>query len=170
MGSSQAVSQLRSTYIPFLLAAPISPTFLQVCSCVVLSRVQLFVTPWTVVCQAPLSMEILQARILEWIAMPSSRGSSQPRNRILVSRIAGRFFTDRANGEASMFRYIKILANESELRRRWAPFFLPICTSPYKAWLSILEPASSLMSKTGKYWDILYVRMFFFPMDMNFFI
>ena len=32
-------------------------------------------------CQAPLSLEILQARILEWVAMPSSRGSSQPRDR-----------------------------------------------------------------------------------------
>ena len=30
--------------------------------------------------QAPLSMGILQARILEWVAMPSSRGSSQPRS------------------------------------------------------------------------------------------
>ena len=30
--------------------------------------------------QAPLSMGILQARILEWVAMPSSRGSSQPRD------------------------------------------------------------------------------------------
>ena len=30
--------------------------------------------------QAPLSMGLLQARILEWVAMPSSRGSSQPRN------------------------------------------------------------------------------------------
>ena len=29
-------------------------------------------------CQAPLSMGILEARILEWVAMPSSRGSSQP--------------------------------------------------------------------------------------------
>ena len=37
------------------------------------SRVQLFVTPWTVARQAPLSMGILQARILEWVAMPSSR-------------------------------------------------------------------------------------------------
>ena len=36
---------------------------------------------------------ILQARILEWVAMPSSRGSSQPRDRIWVSSIAGRFFT-----------------------------------------------------------------------------
>ena len=41
-----------------------------------LSRVRLFVTPWTVARRAPLSMEILQARILEWVAMPSSRGSS----------------------------------------------------------------------------------------------
>jgi len=49
--------------------------------------------PWTVACQAPLSMGILQARILEWVAMPSSWGSSQPRDRIQVSLIAGRFFT-----------------------------------------------------------------------------
>ena len=35
----------------------------------------------------------LQARILEWIAFPSSRRSSQPRNRTQVSHIAGRFFT-----------------------------------------------------------------------------
>ena len=30
--------------------------------------------------QAPLSMGILQARILQWVAIPSSRGSSQPRD------------------------------------------------------------------------------------------
>ena len=33
---------------------------------------------WTVAHQAPLSMGILQARILEWVAMPSSRGSFRP--------------------------------------------------------------------------------------------
>ena len=33
---------------------------------------------------------ILQARILEWVAFPSSRGSSQPRNRTQVSHLAGR--------------------------------------------------------------------------------
>ena len=37
-----------------------------------LSCVQLFVTLWTVARQAPLSMGILQVRILEWVAMPSS--------------------------------------------------------------------------------------------------
>ena len=36
---------------------------------------------------------ILQARILEWIAIPFSRGSSQPRDRTKVSHTAGRFFT-----------------------------------------------------------------------------
>ena len=38
-------------------------------------------------------MGILQARILEWVAIPSSRGCSQPRDRTQVSRIAGGFFT-----------------------------------------------------------------------------
>ena len=37
--------------------------------------------------------EILQARILEWVAFPFSRGSSQPRNRTQISHIAGGFFT-----------------------------------------------------------------------------
>ena len=36
---------------------------------------------------------ILQARILEWVAIPFSRGSSQPRDPTQVSHIAGRFFT-----------------------------------------------------------------------------
>ena len=36
---------------------------------------------------------MLQARILEWVAVSSSRGSSQPRHQTQVSRIAGRFFT-----------------------------------------------------------------------------
>ena len=35
----------------------------------------------------------LQARLQEWVAIPFSRGSSQPRDRTLVSHVAGRFFT-----------------------------------------------------------------------------
>ena len=58
-----------------------------------LSYVQLFGTPQTVAHQAPLSMRILQARILEWVAISFSRGSSQPRDQIQVSRIAGRRFS-----------------------------------------------------------------------------
>ena len=36
---------------------------------------------------------ILQVRILEWVAIPFSRRSSQPRDQTQVSHIAGRFFT-----------------------------------------------------------------------------
>ena len=36
---------------------------------------------------------ILQARILEWVAIPFSRGSSQPRNQTQVSSIPGGFFS-----------------------------------------------------------------------------
>ena len=51
---------------------------------------------------------ILQARILEWVAFPFSKGSSKPfskgssqsRDRTQVSRIAGRFFTRWATREA----------------------------------------------------------------------
>ena len=43
---------------------------------------------------------ILQARILEWVAVTFSRGSSQPRDQTQVSHIAGRFFTIWATAEA----------------------------------------------------------------------
>ena len=44
--------------------------------------------------------EILQARILEWVVFPFSRGSSQSRDWTQVSRIAGRFYTSWATREA----------------------------------------------------------------------
>ena len=44
-------------------------------------------------------LEILQVRILEWVTIPFSRGSSQPRDRTQVSYIAGRFFTISATGK-----------------------------------------------------------------------
>ena len=42
---------------------------------------------------------ILQARILEWVTFPLSRGSSQPRDGIQVSHIAGWFFTSWSQGK-----------------------------------------------------------------------
>ena len=50
---------------------------------------------------------ILHARKLEWVAIPFSRGFSQPRDQIWVSCIAGRFFTFWAAREAiKTFIYI----------------------------------------------------------------
>ena len=50
--------------------------------------------------------EIFQARILEWVAIPFSRGSSQPRDQIQVSHIAGGFFTSWTTREAHLTYYI----------------------------------------------------------------
>ena len=46
---------------------------------------------------------IIEARILEWVAFPFSRGSSQPRDWTQVSCIAGGFFTSWATREAQEY-------------------------------------------------------------------
>ena len=66
------------------------------------SHVQLCVTLWTIALQAPLSTGILQARILEWVSMPSSRGSSQPRDgtHVKFPALAGGLFTSSTTWKA----------------------------------------------------------------------
>ena len=54
----------------------------------VLSRVQLFVTPWTVAPPGYSVHGVFQARILEWVAISSSRESSHPRNQTCISFIS----------------------------------------------------------------------------------
>ena len=73
---------------PWNTIFPISQDSERVCILSRFSHVQIFATPWAVAYQAPLSMELLQARILEWVAMPSSRGSSLPRDQTHVSNIS----------------------------------------------------------------------------------
>ena len=58
---------------------------------------------------------ILQARILEWIAFPFSRGPSQPRDQSQVSCIAGGFFTSWAIREAWSKTDSHFLSGESIL-------------------------------------------------------
>ena len=50
---------------------------------------------------------ILQVRILEWVAMLSSRGSSQPRDGTQVSCIAGRFSTAEPPGKPKKHLQLK---------------------------------------------------------------
>ena len=62
------------------------------------SCVQLFATLWTIACQDPSVYGILQARILEWVAISFSKESSHTRERTCVSCVsffAGPFFTHR---------------------------------------------------------------------------
>ena len=64
------------------------------------TQLWLFETPWTVAHQASLSTGILQARILEWVALPSSRESSQPRDWTQVFCTGDKFFIIWATREA----------------------------------------------------------------------
>ena len=66
------------------------------------SHAQLFATLWTVAHQAPLSMGLSRQRILEWVAMPSSRGSSWLKAWTHIacgSCIVGRFFSAEPPGK-----------------------------------------------------------------------
>ena len=67
-----------------------------------LSCLRLFATLWMVACQAPLYVGILQARALELVSIPFSRGSSQLRDPTCISYISciGGFFTTSATWEA----------------------------------------------------------------------
>ena len=79
--------------------------------CVLVGQPCLFATLWTVapriLCPwdflCPLSTAIVQARKLEWVAMPSSRGSFQSRDQTQVSCTAGRFFTIWVTREAKEY-------------------------------------------------------------------
>ena len=69
------------------------------------------------------------ARILEWVAIPYSRGSSQPRNRACISCIACRFFTVWATREV---------------------LYLPICQSfTPQVWLRHSAISSSTVSPSN---------------------
>ena len=85
-----------------------------------LSCVWFFETPWTVACQAPLSMGILQARRLEWVAMPSCRGSSQSRDRIQVSCIVGGYSTIWASRKA-----LEWVVNHCSMGSSWSRDLTP---------------------------------------------
>ena len=67
------------------------------------------------VCRPPSVYGILQARMLEWVAIPFSRGFSQPRDQTQVSCIAGRFFTIWAIRE-DPFKHL-LRANRQYLRK-----------------------------------------------------
>ena len=61
---------------------------------------------------------ILQAKILEWVALPFSRGSSHPRDQIQVCHIAGGFFTRWAQGSPRILEWVAYhLSNKSSWPR-----------------------------------------------------
>ena len=72
-----------------------------------LSGVWSFATPWTEACQASLIHEIAQARLMEWVAVSFSRGSSLPRDQTLISCFGRKILYCWVTREAPPF-YISI--------------------------------------------------------------
>ena len=62
---------------------------------------------------------ILQAKILEWVAMPIFRGSSRPRDRTWVFHIAGRFLPVWATREAPWLSWKGVYYLLFIIRRIW---------------------------------------------------
>ena len=130
---------------------------------------QSFLTLWNPMdcsSQAPLSMRILQARILEWVDIPSFRGSSQPRDQTQVFRIAGAFFTIWATSSVqslshvqllatllpSIFPSIRVFSNESVLRIRWPKYW------NFSFSISPSSEYSGLISSRMDWLDLLAVQ------------
>ena len=90
-----ALSSLKSSCVRSPQHHACSEQVLGVCVCVCVLVAQSCLTLCdSMDCSPPDSVHrILQARILEWVPIPFSRGSSQPRDGTPVSCTAGRFFT-----------------------------------------------------------------------------
>ena len=89
---------------------------------------------------------ILQARILKWVAMPSSRESSQPSDRTQVSRIAGRFFTSWTTREA-LSQWVSQVSALKNLSQKFRDNTLhPQVRSKYILCFSPVGPSDSKVS------------------------
>ena len=108
---------------------------------------------------------ILQARILEWVAIPFSIGFSQPRDWTRISHTAGRFFTIWATREAQSdafgnIRYITFLPKTFW----WLPISIPIKTQhlwdTYKV-LPVYSTCCGVTDPLGLYSSNLAMRQLF---------
>ena len=89
---------------------------------------------------------ILEARILEWVAMPSSRESSPPRDQTQVSCTAGGFFTIWATTEAPCFHLIYIHKTYPKLMKKK---FLGENKAPFSPSWTKRRVGQSCTSRTG---------------------
>ena len=90
---------------------------------------------------------ILQARILEWVAIPFSGVSSRPRDWTRVSHIAGRFFTISATREDLRMAIIKIYINSKCFRECEEKETLMHCWWEYKFMQSLLRRVWLFLAK-----------------------
>ena len=121
-----------------------------------LSRVWLFCNPMN--CSPPsFSVHgIFQARILEWVAISFSSGSSQPRDQTQASCIADRFFTSWATSEAQD-NITKKQKDNNPLPSSWPHCLKTFLSLPFgvrwvalmpQQWSSHLESAARILVTT----------------------
>ena len=80
-----------------------------------LSRVQLFVTPWTGACQAPLSMELPRQEYWSVLPFPSPEDLPNPGiepTSPVASALAGRFFITEPPGKLQLFPSLKVCVSQ----------------------------------------------------------
>ena len=96
---------------------------MQACVLCRFSHVRLFAALWTIGLPGSSVHRILQARILEWVAMPSSSGSSQPRDLVHASYISctSRQVFYHQHHLASPWIFIYLLTNGQVLLCNWDP-------------------------------------------------
>ena len=82
------------------------------CCCLVIKSCLTLAVPWTVACQASLSWDF-PARILEWVAISFSRGSSQPRDQARASYIGRQILYHWATREALKHVYAMLPTEDS---------------------------------------------------------
>ena len=121
---------------------------MQACACMIshFGHVQLFMTLWTITLQAPLFMEILQARILEWVAISSFRGSSYPGIKLtslMFPALIGGFFTTNTTWD---FHGIQ---SSSQISNNLAP------GPSIKQYISLLFPRDQLLPLSS--WNLVFV-------------
>ena len=104
--------------------------------------------------QAPLSLGILQAKILEWVDMSSSRGSSWPRDWTQVSCIVGRFFARYLSHQRSS--YILLTLVISTLTKWLVSFILSSKFCPLRL---LLFPTNSFLGAHKNRWDALKIAL-----------
>ena len=111
------------------------------CGSQLLSCVPLFVTTWTIAHWAPLSMGVLQARILEWVAMSFSRRSSWPRGQThtscigrqilchlgFIERISNDFIFSWSSPRHSRSKWLSHQPGAEQTLRTKDPDQMPIC-------------------------------------------
>ena len=90
---------------------------------------------------------ILQARILEWVAISFSRGYSWPRDRTWVSCIAGRLFTiwatrEAPKGKIGRFNEDAVSVSSSHLSRTWQQLCNPSACQLFPPACQLFPPAS----------------------------